>query len=101
MGLRDSIRVHELDCRQMSLFLTILWYLISVLSIVSPNKRPKHSSKLWPKLTLQAEIIGSGIVDKTRMCDAANHSGTEIAIWVKYSLPFFDNNYNDKYYIIP
>ena len=78
-----------------------LCYLISVLSIVPPNKRPKHSSKLWPKLTLQAEIIGSGIIDKAMMCEAANHPGTEIAIWVKYSLPFFHNNYNDKYYIIP
>jgi hypothetical protein len=53
-----------------------LCYLISVLSIVQSNKRPKLSSKLWPKLTLQAEIIGCGIIDKTRMCEAANDSGT-------------------------
>jgi hypothetical protein len=76
-------------------------YLISVLSIVPSSKRPKQSSKLRPKLNLQAEIIGCGIIDKAMMCEAANHSGTEIAIWVKYSLSFFHNNYNNKYYIIP
>ena len=69
-------------------------YLISVLSIVPPNKRPKPLSKLWPEFTLQADVIGRRIVDKTNKYDAAVHSGTKPAIWVKYRLSFFHNNYN-------
>ncbi|MFC1877670.1 hypothetical protein ACFL2E_10440 [Thermodesulfobacteriota bacterium] len=56
-------------------------------------------SKLWPNLTLQAEIIGCGIIDKTMMCEAAVHSGMKPAIWVKYRLSIFHNNYNNKYCI--
>jgi hypothetical protein len=55
--------------------------------------------KLWPNLTLQFEIIGCGIIDKTMMCEAAVHSGMKPAIWVKYRLSFFHNNYSDKYCI--
>ena len=74
-------------------------YLISVLSIVPPNKRPKPLSKLWPELTLQSDIIGCGIIDKTMMCETAVHSGMKPAIWVKYRLSIFHNNYNNKYRI--
>jgi hypothetical protein len=56
-------------------------------------------SKLWPDLTLQADVIGCGIIDKTMMCEAAVHSGMKPAIWVKYRLSFFHNNYSDKYCI--
>ena len=76
-----------------------LWYLISVLSIVPPHKRPKPLLKRWPNLTLQAEIIGCGIIDKTMMCEAVVLSGMKYAIWVKYRLPTFHNNYNNKYCI--
>ena len=76
-------------------------YLNRVLSIVPPNKRPKLSSKLRPNLNLQAEIIGCGIIDKTRMCEAANHSGMKNAVWVKYPLSPFHNNYDNKHYILP
>ena len=69
------------------------WYLNRVLSIVPPNKRPNLSSKLRPNLNLRDEIIGCGIIDKTRMCEAANHSGMKNAIWVKYPLSVFQNNY--------
>ena len=33
------------------------------------------------------------------MCEAAVHSGMKPAIWVKYRVPFFHNNYNNKYCI--
>jgi len=46
-------------------------------------------SKLWTELTLSADVIGCGIIDKTMMCEAAVHSGMKPAIWVKYRLPFF------------
>jgi len=44
-------------------------------------------------------IIGCWIVDKTNKYDAAVHSGTKPALWVKYRLSIFHNNYNNKYYI--
>ena len=46
-----------------------------------------------------ALIIGRGIIDKTNMYDAAVYSGMNPAIWVKYRLSIFHNNYNDKYCI--
>ncbi len=46
-----------------------------------------------------ALIIGRGIIDKTHMCEAAVHSGMKPAIWVKYRLSIFHNNYNNKYCI--
>ena len=33
------------------------------------------------------------------MCEAADHSGMKPAIWVKYRVSFFHNNYNNKYCI--
>ena len=33
------------------------------------------------------------------MCEAAVLTGTEYAIWVKYQLSNFHNNYNNKYCI--
>jgi hypothetical protein len=33
------------------------------------------------------------------MCEAAVHSGMKPAIWVKYRLSFFHNNYSYKYCI--
>lgn len=79
--------------------LLFLRYLISVLSIVPPHKRPKPLLKRWPNLTLQAEIIGCGIIDKTMMCEAAVLYGMKYAKWVKYRPPTFHNNYNNKYCI--
>ena len=46
-----------------------------------------------------ALIIGRGIIDKTNMYEAAVHSGMKPAIWVKYRLYTFHNNYNNKYCI--
>jgi hypothetical protein len=46
-----------------------------------------------------ALIINRGIMDKTNMYEAAVHSGMKPAIWVKYRLSFFHNNYNNKYCI--
>ena len=46
-----------------------------------------------------ALMIGRRIVDKTNKYDAAVHSGTKPAIWVKYRLSIFHNNYNNKYRI--
>jgi hypothetical protein len=56
-------------------------------------------SKLWPELTLQADEIGRGIMDKTHMREAAVLSGMKPAIWVKYRLSTFHNNYSNKYCI--
>jgi len=56
-------------------------------------------SKLWPELTLKADVISCGIIDKTMMCEAAVHSGMKPAVWVKYRLSCFHNNYNDRYCI--
>jgi hypothetical protein len=46
-----------------------------------------------------ALLIGRGIMDKTNMYEAAVHLGMKPAIWVKYRLSFFHNNYNNKYCI--
>jgi len=56
-------------------------------------------SKPQPNLNLLFLITGSRIVDKTHMYEAAVHSGMKSAIWVKYRLSFFHNNYNNKYCI--
>jgi len=52
-------------------------------------------------LTLQNLIFDRGIIDKTRLYEAANYSGTQIAIWVKYSLSVFHNNFGKKHAIAP
>jgi len=39
------------------------------------------------------EIYRGGIIDKTKMYEAANHPGMKCAIWVKYPLSLFHNNY--------
>jgi len=44
-------------------------------------------------------IFYCGIIDKTNMCEAAVRSGMKPAIWVKYRLSIFHNNYNNKYCI--
>ena len=38
-------------------------------------------------------------MDKTHMCEAAVLSGMKHAIWVKYRLSTFHNNYSNKYCI--
>jgi len=48
--------------------------------IHSPTKQQvKASSKLLPNLNLQTEIIGCGVMDKTWISEAANHSGMKAA----------------------
>ena len=47
-------------------------------------------------LTLQNLIFDRGIIDKTNMYEAVNYSGTQIAIWVKYSFPIYHNNFSKK-----
>jgi hypothetical protein len=39
-------------------------------------------------------IFNSGIIDKTDMCEAVDHFGMKVAIWVKYRLSLFHNNYS-------
>ena len=45
------------------------------------------------------EVIVSGIIDKTKMCEATNHSGMKCAIWVKSPPSLFHNIYSILYCI--
>ncbi len=38
-------------------------------------------------------LFDHGIMDKTRMCEAVDHFGMKCAIWVKYRISLFHNNY--------
>jgi len=42
-------------------------------------------------------IFDHGIIDKTMMCEAVNQFGMKSAIWVKYRLSLFHNNYGIQY----
>ena len=62
--------------------------------IHSPAKqKAKAFVKTSAYVKAKTDFIGCGIVDKTKMYEAANQSGMDIAIWVKYSLSLFHNNY--------
>jgi hypothetical protein len=59
-------------------------YLISVLSIVPPKKRPELYNQVLAVSENQIEIFRSGIIDKTRMYEAVRQMGWHVNfIWVK------------------
>ena len=71
-----------------------LWYLISVLSIVPPKKKPELCDQALAVSENQIELFRSGIIDKTVMDEAVNDLGMKYAIWVKYPLSLFHYNYS-------
>ena len=48
----------------------------------------------------QIEVLRSGIIDKTVMCEAVDNFGMKYAIWVKYRPPLFYYNYNKEHRIL-
>jgi hypothetical protein len=69
-------------------------YLISVLSIVPPKKKPELCNQELAMSENQIEVFRSGIIDKTVMCEAADNFGMKYAIWVKYPSSLFHYNYS-------
>ena len=72
----------------------MLLYLVSVLSIVPPKKRPELYDQALAVSENQIELLRSGIIDKTVMCEAVDDFGMKYAIWVKYPLSRFHHNYS-------
>ena len=66
-----------------------LCYLISVLSIVPPKKKPELYDQALAVSENQIEVFRSGIIDKTVMDEAAENFGIEHAKWVKYPASIF------------
>jgi hypothetical protein len=64
-------------------------YLISVLSIVPPKKRPELCDQALALSENQIEVLRSGIIDKTAMNEAVDDLGMKYAIGVKYPLSLF------------
>ena len=54
-------------------------YLISVLSIVSPKKKPELCNQALARSENQIEVFRSGIIDKTVMCEAVVNFGMKYA----------------------
>jgi len=67
-----------------------LGYLISVLSIVPPKKKPELCGQALAMSENQIEVFQSGIIDKTVMYEAVDNFGMKYAIWVKYSFSLFN-----------
>jgi hypothetical protein len=64
-------------------------YLISVLSIGPPKKKPELCDQTLAVSDNQIEIFRSGIIDKTAMNEAVDNFGMKYAIWVKSPLSLF------------
>jgi hypothetical protein len=64
-------------------------YLISVLSIVPPKKKPELCNQALTVTENQIEVFRSGIIDKTAMNEAVDDFGMKYAMWVKYLLSLF------------
>ena len=64
-------------------------YLISVLSIVPPKKKPELCDQALAVSDNQIEVFRSGIIDKTAMNEAVDDFGMKYAMWVKYPLSIF------------
>ena len=64
-------------------------YLISVLSIVPPKKKPELYDQALAVSENQIKASQSGIIDKTVMNEAVDNLGMKYAIWVKYPLSLF------------
>jgi len=69
-------------------------YLISVLSIVPPKKKPELCDQELAMSKNQIEEFKSGIIDKTVMGEAVDNYGMKYAIWVKYPTSLFHYNYS-------
>jgi hypothetical protein len=72
-----------------SVILRFCMYLISVLSIVPPKKKPEVYDQARAVSENQIEVFRSGIIDKTAMYEAGDDFGMKYAIWVKYPLSLF------------
>ncbi len=64
-------------------------YVISVLSIVPPKKKPELYDQALAVPENQIELLRSGIIDKTVMYEAVDDFGMKYAKWVKYPLSLF------------
>ncbi len=64
-------------------------YLISVLSIVPPKKKPELYDQALAASENQIEVFRSGIIDKTAMNEAVDDFGMKCAKRVKYPLSLF------------
>jgi len=71
-----------------------LRYLLSVLSIVPPKKKPELYDQALAVSENQIELLRSGIIDKTVMYEAVDDFGMKYAIWVKYPPSLFHYNYS-------
>jgi hypothetical protein len=69
-------------------------YLVSVLSIVPPKKKPELYDQALAVSENQIELFRSGIIDKTMMDEAVDNFGMKYAIWVKYPPSLFHHNYS-------
>ncbi len=67
----------------------LLGYLVSVLSIVPPKKKPELYDQALAVSENQIEVFRSGIIDKTAMNEAVDDFGMKCAIWVKYPHSIF------------
>ena len=77
-----------------SVHLPELEYLVSVLSIVPPKKKPELYDQALAVWENQIELFRSGIIDKTVMYEAVDNFGMKYAIWVKYPPSLFHYNYS-------
>jgi hypothetical protein len=75
--------------KQFSEYVPTCIYLISVLSIVPPKKKPELYDQARAVSENQIEVFRSGIIDKTAMYEAGDDFGMKYAIWVKYPLSLF------------
>ena len=63
------------------------------------EKKPEFYDKSLAVSENQIKVSRSGIIDKTEMNEAVDNLGMKCAIWVKYRVSPFHNNYNNKYCI--
>jgi hypothetical protein len=69
-------------------------FLISVLSIVPPKKKPELFNKVLAVSVNQIELFRSGIIDETVMDEAVDNLGMKYAKWGKYPPSLFHYNYS-------
>ena len=82
-----------------TIFVILKWqiycrYLVSVLSIVPPKKKPELYDQALAVSENLIEVFKSGIIDKTVMNEAVDNLGMKYAKWVKYPPSLFHYNYS-------